>query len=139
MSFSPIECCALFIPRIDRVLRSKVTLTKIIVSKLGLTSEKKTKVNTPENRGGLESCARRRRLVSHLLSGVDTKQYRSLTLRAAHLAMDRVDLGICVKKQARRMQQPREVDMQRLKRLVRYWMGQRRVVQRFETLLTRDG
>ena len=46
--------------------------------------------------------------LSHRCCLVDAKQYRSLTLRAASLALDRADLGNCVKNLARRMQQPKE-------------------------------
>ena len=82
--------------------------------------------NAPENREGMESCAGHRVLVSPLLSGQDTKQYRSLTMRAACLARDSAGHGNCVKNLAKRMQRPREVDMQRLKRLVRCSKGKPR-------------
>ena len=87
---------------------------EIIVSELGLRSEKTKTVDTPENRDGMESCAGSRLLISPLLSGDDTKKYRSMTMRAAFLATHRADLGNCVKNLARRMQQPpREFEMQR--------------------------
>ena len=47
-----------------------------------------------------------RLLVTPLLSGEDTKQYRSLTVRAAYMAVDRACLGHCVRNLARRVQQP---------------------------------
>ena len=93
---------------------------------LGLTSEKTKTLDAPENRDGMESFAGHRVLVSPLLSGQDTKQYRSLTMRAAYLARDSAGHGNCVKNLARRMQRPREVDMQRLKRLVRCSKGKPR-------------
>ena len=54
-------------------------------------------------------------------------------MRAAYLGKDRANLGNYVKNLARRMQQPREADLQRLKWLGRYVKGKPRVVQRFGT------
>ena len=73
-SFSSIKCCASFIPRIDRVLRSRTypRHAEIMVTELGLTSENTKTSETPENRDGMESCAE------------DTVQYRSRTTRAAY-------------------------------------------------------
>ena len=62
------------------------------VRELGLPSEKTKTVHTPENRDGTQSCAGNRLVVSPLLSGEDTPKCRSLTTRAAYLAMDRTDL-----------------------------------------------
>ena len=84
------------------------------MSERGLTAEK-----TKTDRDGMESCAGNGPRVSPLLSGEDTKQYRSLTMRAAYLAMDRADLGS-------------EAGMQLLKRPGRYLNGKPRVAQRFE-------
>ena len=55
------------------------------------------------------------------------------------LTSEKTNLGICVKNLARRTQQPRETDMQRLKRLARYLWGKQRVVQRFEKSVGRAG
>ncbi len=57
---------------------------------------------------------------SKALSGPDAKRYRSATMRAAHLAQDRPDLGEDAKCRARSMQDPREDHWQELKQLVRY-------------------
>ena len=74
--------------------------------------------------------------VSPLSSGEGHEAVQKLD----HATVDRADLGSCVKHLARRMQQPREVDMQRLKRLDRYLKkGKPHVVQRFETRSSRDG
>ena len=54
---------------------------ELIASELGLTPEKTKTVDTPETREGMESCASRL-LVSPLLSGEDTKQYRTVTRSA---------------------------------------------------------
>ena len=52
-------------------------------------------------------------------------------MRATYLAADRADLGHCVKNLAKKMQTPRECDMQRLKRLGRYLVGRPRLVFRY--------
>ena len=48
------------------------------------------------------------------------------------LTSEKTNLGICVKNLARRTQQPRGTDMQRLERLGRYLWRKQRVVQRFD-------
>ena len=53
-------------------------------------------------------------------------------MRVAYVEMDRADLGHCVKNLAKKMQTPRECDMQRLKRLGRYLKGYPRVIQLFD-------
>ena len=58
-------------------------------------------------------------------------QYRSLTMRAAYLSLDRPDLSECVKSLARHMQAPSEYAWSKLKRLGRYLLGKMRVVQYF--------
>ena len=109
------------------------------MSELGLTSEKIKTVDTLKIREGVEPCAGSRLLVLPLLFGEDTKQHRSSAMRAAYLAMDRADPGNSVKNLASPMQRPKEVDMQPLKRLGRYFKGEPRVVERSETPLSRDG
>ncbi len=58
-------------------------------------------------------------------------QYRSLTMRAAYLAQDRVDLSECTKNLARFMQSPHEAAWQALKRLGRYLKKYPCVVREF--------
>ena len=97
---------------------------EIIVKEMGLESGKTA--DTPEVKdkdGEAES--------SPLLAAADTRQYRSLTMRAAYLAADRADIGNTVKNLARRMQQPRVFDQMKLKRLARYLKGKPRVVLRY--------
>lgn len=55
-------------------------------------------------------------------------QYRSLTMRAAYLSMDRADLAEATKSLARHMQNPTEYAWGKLKRLGRYLAGKMRVV-----------
>ena len=55
---------------------------EIIVSELGHARE--WTVDTLDYREGLESCSGNRLLVSPFLSGEETKQYRSLTMRASY-------------------------------------------------------
>ena len=62
----------------------------IIVSELGLTSEKIKTVDTPENREGMESCAGKRLLVSPLLFGEDTKECRSVKNLARRMQHERI-------------------------------------------------
>ena len=47
------------------------------------------------------------------------------------MAADRSDIGHCVKTLVKQTQSPRAIDMQKLKRLGRYFKGRPRVVQRF--------
>ena len=58
-------------------------------------------------------------------------QYRSLTMRAAYLSLDRPDLSESVKSLARHMQAPSDYAWSKLKRLGRYLLGRMRVVQYF--------
>ena len=58
-------------------------------------------------------------------------QYRSLTMRAAYLSMDRADLAEATKSLARHMQHPTEYAWGKLKRLGRYLSGHMRVVSKF--------
>ncbi|CAJ1341845.1 unnamed protein product, partial [Effrenium voratum] len=61
-----------------------------------------------------------------------TAQYRSLTMRAAYLSMDRADLSEAVKSLARHMKSPTSYSWGRLRRLGRYLVGVPRVQQLFK-------
>ena len=61
----------------------------------------------------------------------ETTLYRSAAMRLAYVAQDRVDLQFSSKELARSMQEPNQWDMAQLKRAVRYFKGQARLVQRF--------
>lgn len=65
------------------------------------------------------------------LSAEDTKMYRSLTMRAAYLSMDRPDIIYSVKEAARDMSRPTESSWLKLKRLARYLIGKPRLVWTF--------
>ena len=52
----------------------------------------------------------------HCLAG--RRCNRNMTMRATYLALDRAQIGNCGKNMARRMQQPREAAMRRLRRLL---------------------
>ena len=58
--------------------------------------------------------------------------YRSCTMRYSYLAQDRPDIQYSAKELARSMQSPTKWDKEQLKRAVRYLIGSRRMVQRFE-------
>ena len=58
--------------------------------------------------------------------------YRSCTMRAAYLAVDRPDISEAVKVLSQAMSAPREGHMGALKRLVRYLAGERRRVQVYQ-------
>ena len=56
------------------------------------------------------------------LKGADVKKYRSLTMTAAYLSMDRYDIQHTAKELATEMKTPTNEGMVRLKRLARYLM-----------------
>ena len=66
------------------------------------------------------------------LKGADVKKYRSLTMTAAYLSMDRYDIQHTAKELATEMKIPTNEGMVRLKRLARYLNGAPRVVQKFK-------
>ena len=87
----------MFLNRVLRIVHSENRRSfEIILSELGLTSDKTKTVDTPENRERTESSAGSRLLASPLLSGKDKKHYTNFTVRAAQLAMDRAEIGNCV-------------------------------------------
>ena len=58
--------------------------------------------------------------------------YRSLTMRAAYIAEDRLDLKFATKEFARSMQRPMSGSWEALERFGRYLLGTRRLIQRME-------
>eukprot|EP00435_Cladocopium_sp_Y103_P058260 s42_g20.t1 len=67
-----------------------------------------------------------------MLEPEQASKYRSLTMRAAYLSMDRADLGESVKTLARYMQKPHAYAWSQLKRLGRYLAGRMRVITEFK-------
>ena len=65
------------------------------------------------------------------LPASDVSFYRSLTMRAAYLSMDRPDIAFAVKELARGMSQPTNSHMKALRRLGRFLVKEPRVVQTF--------
>ena len=63
-----------------------------------------------------------------LLTGADITRYRSLTMRANYLSLDRPDIAYATKELARGMQSPTQGHYNGLKRLARYLGGHRRLV-----------
>ena len=63
------------------------------------------------------------------MSADQVTEFRSLTMKAAYLGMDRVDIAYSVKELARNMSQPTWRDVRALKRLVRYLVHRPRLVQ----------
>ena len=63
------------------------------------------------------------------LDGEARTRYRSMVMRAAFLAIDRVELQFAVKELARSMQQPSGRSANALRRLIRFLVGHPRVIQ----------
>ena len=59
-------------------------------------------------------------MTSLQFNALQTRQYRSVVMRAAYLSQDRPDLSFSTKELARDMQNPLEQSMTYLKRLGRY-------------------
>lgn len=91
---------------------------QILARELGLQDAKT--VNTP---GVSQKMSDSPALSSEMMS-----RYRSLTMRANYLAMDRPDIAYSAKELARGMSKPTEDDWSGLKRLVRYLKGRPRLV-----------
>ena len=88
---------------------------EIIVAEMGLSDNKSKTVATPEVKEKVAELGKMDRDSSPILSQQDAMLYRSLTMRAAYLAVDRVDIGNTVKSLSRCMQQPRVIDLGRPK------------------------
>ena len=65
------------------------------------------------------------------LSAPEASLYRAVVARANYISQDRPDLQYAVKELCRRISDPREASMMKLKRLGRYLKGQPRVVSLF--------
>ena len=65
---------------------------------------------------------------SEKLTSVESTLYRSLVMKLAYVAQDRVDIAEAVKCLARHMKEPRSGHMQELKRLGRYQVKNKRCV-----------
>lgn len=90
---------------------------QILVKELGLTDAKT--VTCPGVNKKDETAA---------LDPAMSSRYRSLVMRANHLALDRPDISFSAKELARRMGTPTQDDWANLKRLVRYLKGRPRLV-----------
>ena len=88
----------------------------IIVKELGL--ENANGVDTPSEKRSVEQ--QHRDAASPLLSKEDAGRFRSLCMRAAYLAQDRMDIAEATKTLARNMASPNEASWRLLKRLGRY-------------------
>ena len=73
---------------------------------------------------------------SEELGRKEASWYRAMIARANYLAQDRMDIQYTTKELSRRMSRPRAVDVDRLKRLVRYLVGAERLIQKFTRLRT---
>ena len=65
------------------------------------------------------------------LTPVECTAFRSACMRAAYLSEDRIDIRYAVKEASRTMATPSEAGIGWLKRVARYLLGERRLVQRF--------
>ena len=108
---------------------------EIVIAELGLNDPKVKTVDTPEvkQKGDMFERTRSRRLL-----GPEITHFRSLTMRLAYLSADRADLGNAIKNVAKRMADPREIDMQSLKRIGRYLKKRPRVVQTYRRQKTKE-
>ncbi len=86
-------------------------------------------VSTPSEKPKLADVMAAEELL--VLEQAQVSRYRSLTMRAAYLSLDRADIAETVKSLARHMQGPTSYSWGRLKRLGRYLSGKMRVVQEF--------
>ena len=65
---------------------------------------------------------------SEKLTSAESTSYRSLVMKMAYVAQDRIDIAEAVKCLTRHMKEPRSGHMQELRRLGRYWVKNRRCV-----------
>ena len=98
---------------------------ELIVKSLNLESAKG--VTTPSVKKRLEEVL----TTFPQLNALQTKQYRSVVVRAAYLSQDRPDLSYSTKELARDMQKPTEQSITTLKRLGWYLKKRPRLVQLF--------
>ena len=98
---------------------------ELMVKSLNLESSKG--VTTPSVKKRLEEVL----TTFPQLNALQTRQYRSVVMRAAYLSQDRPDLSYSTKELARDMQKPTEQSMTNLKRLGRYLKKRPRLVQLF--------
>ena len=97
----------------------------LIIQQLGITSGAVTTPLEKEKMGAADIDDDETQLPPE-----DRQQYQSLTMRAGYLAQDRTDLQRGVRELAKGMQKPCDRHWSMLKRLGRYLVGNRRVVQR---------
>ena len=62
-----------------------------------------------------------------LLGREEARKYRGMTARGLYMSQDRSDVGYAVKELSRRMGEPREGDLEKMKRLARYLVGRERM------------
>ena len=98
---------------------------ELIVKSLNLESAKG--VETPSVKKRLEEVL----ATSPQLDALQTRQYRSVVMRAAYLSQHRPDLSYSTKELARDVQKPTEQSITKLKRLGRYLKTRPRLVQLF--------
>ena len=98
----------------------------LIVGKLGLEGGANT-VITPGERREVNEEDNERELV-----GQEATMFRALVARANYLAQDRTDIAFAVKELCRRMANPREGDWKGMKRLGRYLIDKRRLINEMD-------
>ena len=69
---------------------------------------------------------------SPILTGTDATDFRALAARANYLALDRPDIAFSTKELCRYFSTPTRESTEALKRLVRYLLGKKRLVWRFD-------
>ena len=68
---------------------------------------------------------------AELLDFMAMKEYQSVVARLNYLCLDRSDVQFAFKEVMRKMSAPTEVDVQKLKRVLRYLKGAPRVIQTY--------
>ena len=66
-----------------------------------------------------------------MLNAKEATNYRAIAARCNYLAPDRPDIAFIVKELARAMAKPTRGDLQRLKRLARYFKGKPRLIMKY--------
>ena len=97
---------------------------EILVAQAGLNDVKAKSLSTP----GVKMP---KGANSSKLQPEEKQRYRSMTMRLAYLAQDRLDLQYAAKELARSMQEPTAWDQEQLERACRYLLDSGRFVQRF--------
>ena len=99
---------------------------ELVIALLG-DGPRGAKVTTPPAKGAVENL----KDFSEFLTEEEATQYRSVAMRAAYLAQDRLDLQVATRSLAQGLQKPTASHMLMLKRVARYLRYRPRMAQFF--------